>query len=87
MSDKGAGEASLREAVRLIGHRVAVSAGSFVALLALFHHVPVTTAVLRGGATYFACLLVARYGGLALAKAAAIDAAALDTTPEEEASS
>ncbi len=56
---------------------MAVAGGSFVALLSLFHHVPVTTAALRGGATWFVVLVAARIGSVALAKAAELDRAAV----------
>jgi len=71
--DKAAGEAFLASAWGSLGHRVAVTGGSFVALLSLFHHVPPSTAALRGAGTWFALLVVARLGGFALRHAFRLD--------------
>ena len=85
MADRAPDEALLREAWRSVGHRFAVLGGSFVALLSLFHHVPVSTAALRGGSTWLAVLVVARLGLVALARAAELDRAAEpDREPAEE---
>ena len=73
MVDRARGEALLREAWRSLSHRLAVAAGSFVALLSLFHHVPIPTASMRGGATYLAVLLASRLGLLALLRAMELD--------------
>ena len=62
MADKRPDEVALRQAWRPLSHRFAVATGSFVALVSLFHHVPVSTAALRGAGTYAAILLVARLG-------------------------
>jgi len=50
-----------------------VVGGSFVALLALFHHTRISTAALRGGLTYLAVLLLARLGFAALQHARMMD--------------
>ena len=60
MVDKGPDGASLRGAWRSLGQRVAVAGGSFVALLSLFHHVPASTAALRGAAAWFGVLVLTR---------------------------
>ena len=84
MSDSSAGGIQLMESWRSLGHRVAVAAGCLVGLLALLHHVPVSTASLRGGATWFGVLVLFRLGGIALERALAFDRAAAE--PEEAAS-
>ena len=81
MSDRASGEASFREAWRSFGHRIAVIGGSFVALLSLFHHVPVSTAALRGGATWLAVLIVARLGSVALERSVAFDRSTANAEP------
>ncbi len=67
------GEIPLRRTWRSFTGRLAVAGGSFVGLLSLFHHVPASTAAVRGAATYFALLVVARLGGAALGRSAALD--------------
>ena len=64
---------SLREICRSLGHRAAVVGGCLVGLMALLHHTRVSTAALRGGLTYLAVLLVARWGFAALSRAAEMD--------------
>ncbi len=73
MVDRAPGEALLRAAWRSLSHRLSVAAGSFVALLSLFHHVPIPTASMRGAATYFAVLLASRLGLFALQRAVELD--------------
>ena len=73
MVDKVADGASLRSAWRSLGQRVAVAGGAFVAFVALFHHVPPSTAALRGGVTWLALLAATRLGGWALASAHQLD--------------
>lgn len=58
---------------RPLSHRIAVVGGSFVALLSLFHHVPVMTACLRGGTAYVAVLVVSRLGLAAMQRAFELD--------------
>ena len=74
MVDRGSGEVPLVSAWRSLGRRVSVAGGSFVALLSLFHHVPVSTAALRGGGTWIALLLATRLGCFALEHALRMDA-------------
>ena len=76
--------ASLREICRSLGHRAAVVGGSLVGLLALFNHTPISTAVYRGGLTYLAVLLVARWGFAALARSMELDAAQQAARENEE---
>ncbi len=76
MSDRSSDEFRLRSAWRSTSGRFAVTAGSFVALLSLFHHIPVSIASLRGGIAYIAVLAVGRFGGFALERAVAFDRAA-----------
>ena len=83
MSDRGFGAVSVEESWRALGRRTAVAAGCFVALVSLFHHVPVSVASVRGGAAYFAVLLVAKLGWLALEKALSADAASSEEKGEE----
>jgi hypothetical protein len=66
MSDRGADGLPLRTAWTALSHRLAVAAGSFVALVALFHHVPILQTSLRGLAAWAAVRLVAKLGLLAL---------------------
>ena len=73
MVDRNLGEVALGNAWRSFGHRVAVLGGSLVALLSLFHHVPASTAALRGGAAWFAVLLLTRVGAFALRHAYRFD--------------
>lgn len=67
------GEILLRRAWRSFSGRLAVAGGSFVGLLSLFHHVPASTAAARGAATTFAMLVIAKLGGAALQRSAALD--------------
>ncbi len=69
MTDTAVDTERLRSAWRSLGHRVAVAGGCLVALVSLFHHVPLSTASLRGGAAYLAARLIARWGLLALEQA------------------
>ena len=82
MTDKRSDEVALRHTWRPLSHRFAVATGSFVALVSLFHHVPVTTASLRGAGTYMAILLVARLGLMAMQKTVEFDKT--HETAEEE---
>ena len=75
MSDRGFEEASLRLAWRPFGRRVAVAAGSLVALISLFYHVPVSVASLRGGLAFASVLVVMKLGLFALEKSLSADAA------------
>ena len=72
MSDKGSEEVSLH-ARRVLVRRIPVAAGSFVALISLVYHVPVSVAALRGAAAYLAVLLVLKLGFFALEKSLAAD--------------
>ena len=74
MADRGFDEVSLQDAWRALGRRLAVAAGSLVALVSLFHHVPISVASLRGGAAFLAVLFVSRLGRFALERTAALDA-------------
>ncbi len=85
MSDKSDGEIQLRHAWRSLSHRLAVAGGSFVALLSLFHHVPVSVAAMRGAAGYFALLIVSKLGLAALSWALQLDSRA--RAREEESNS
>ncbi len=84
MVDKGPNEASLRGAWRSLGQRIAVAGGCFVALLSLFHHVPASTAALRGGAAWLGVILLTRFSGFVLTHAYRFDAANADGKPEDE---
>jgi len=84
MTDNGYDEFSLHTAWRAIGHRVAVIGGCFVGLIALFNHVPVSTAALRGGAAWLAVQVLAWLSGLALGLAQRFDVADLDRKKGEE---
>ncbi len=74
MSDRSSGEVSLQATWRSLAHRAAVAGGCLAALISLFHHVPVSTASLRGAAAYAVVLLVARLGLYALEHALALEA-------------
>ncbi len=76
MSDRGSEEVSLRLAWRPFERRVAVAAGCLVALISLFHHVPVSVASLRGGLAFASVLAVMKLGLFALEKSLAADKAA-----------
>ena len=82
--DKAADEVSLRAAWRSLGQRIAVAGGSFVALLSLFHHVPASTAALRGGAAWLGVILLTRFSGFVLAHAYRLDTRTEDENPEEK---
>ena len=73
MADRGSEEVSIQRALRPLQGRAAVAAGSFVALLSLFHHVPVSVASLRGAAAFFVVLFVLKAGLFALEKSLAAD--------------
>ncbi len=73
MVDRATGEAALRNAWRSFAHRLAVVGGCFVALLSLFHHVPASTAALRGGVAWLAVQALARVGAVALRMAYRFD--------------
>ncbi|MCZ6597403.1 MAG: hypothetical protein O7B99_07190 [Planctomycetota bacterium] len=73
----------MEQSWRALGRRTAVFAGCLVALISLFHHVPVSVASVRGGVAYFAVLLVAKLGGFALEKALAADAASSEGEGEK----
>ncbi len=75
MADRSGGEVSLGDAWRFLSHRLAVAAGSLVALISLFHHVPVSTASMRGAAAFLAVLLLAKLGLFALERSIAFDSA------------
>jgi len=74
-TDRTLDVASLREICRSLAHRAAVVGGSLVSLLALYHHTRISTAVWRGGLTYLAVHVVARYGFAALTRSIEMDAA------------
>jgi hypothetical protein len=76
MSDRSSGEVSLQTTWRSLAHRAAVAGGCLAALISLFHHVPVSTASLRGATAYAVVLLVARLGLFALERALEFDAQA-----------
>jgi len=73
MPDKPSGEAYRASSALPLARRAAVAAGCFVGLISLFHHVPVSIAALRGGATYLAVLIVGRLGLAALERSLAAD--------------
>lgn len=84
MVDKVVDGASLRRIWTSLGQRVAAAGGAFVALYALLHHVPPSTAALRGGAAWLALLVAVRLGGWALATACRLDEEAGLTGPGAE---
>ena len=71
MTDRALDAGHLRSLWRSFAHRIAVAGGSLVALISLLHHVPLSTACLRGGAAFVAVRLVARAGLFALERALA----------------
>ncbi len=75
MTDNGCDEFSLQATWRAMGHRIAVIGGCFVGLISLFNHVPVSTAVLRAAAAWFAVQVLAWLSGLALDLALRFDQA------------
>lgn len=82
MVDRASAEVSLTSAWRSLGRRVAVTGGSLVALVSLFHHVPVSTAALRGAGAWFALLLATRLGATLLRHAVRLDHAAKEREDE-----
>ena len=82
MSDRGSGDFPLHATWRSLGHRCAVAGGCLAALVALFNHVPVSTASLRGAVAYIVMLVVAKLGLFALERAIALDARS-DSQDEE----
>jgi len=79
MVDRAGIETSLSTAWRSLGTRAAVTGGSLAALISLFHHVPVSTAALRGGAAWIALLVGTRIGALALGYAERFDEMATES--------
>ena len=75
-------ERDLRDAARALGLRLAAAGGCSVALLALWHHVPVWLASLQGAAALLALALVARLGAFALGRALELDRRARATREE-----
>ena len=73
MVDRSPDGVPLHHAWRAFAARLAVAAASFVALLSLFHHVPASTAALRGAVTFCALRLAARLALAALERAEASD--------------
>jgi hypothetical protein len=73
MVDRSPVEVPLHHAWRVFATRLAVAAASFVALLSLFHHVPASTAALRGAATFIALRIAARIALAALQRSEALD--------------
>lgn len=69
MTDRAVDPEHLRSTWRSLGCRVAVAGGCLVALVSLFHHVPVSTASLRGGVAFVALRLIARWGLFAVEQA------------------
>jgi len=82
VTDRAHDEIPLRDLCTSLGHRIAVAGGCLVALLSLLNHVRVSTAAVRGGLTFLAVLLVARWGFAALCQAHALDEA--ERNDEEE---
>jgi len=74
----------LSAAWRALAHRSAVAGGCAAAIVSLWHHVPVSTAALRGGAAWLAVLVTARLGWLALARALALEARRREREASEE---
>jgi hypothetical protein len=66
MPDRHSGKVDSVAEARPLVRRFAVASGSFVALLCLFQHVPVSAAALRGGVVYLAVLIVGKAGVAAL---------------------
>ncbi len=66
MTDRAVKTVQLRAAWHSLGHCLAVAGGSLIGLISLFHHVPVSTASLRGGALYLAIRLISKAGLAAL---------------------
>ncbi|MFT5291101.1 MAG: hypothetical protein ACI8PQ_001698 [Planctomycetota bacterium] len=64
----------LEAAWRALSHRTAVAGACAAAIVSLQNHVPLSTAALRGGATWFVVLVTARLGWFALVRALAIEA-------------
>lgn len=81
-TDRSTDGASLQEVCTSLGHRAAVIGGCLVALLALFQDSRVSTAAMRGGLTYLAVLLIAKWGFAALQRAHNLEVA--QSVNEEE---
>jgi hypothetical protein len=73
MADKPSGEAYRAASALPLVRRAAVAAACMAGLIALFNHVPVSIAALRGGATFFAVLIVGRIGLAALERSLSAD--------------
>ena len=82
MTDTPIETVQLREAWQSLGHRLAVAGGCLIGLISLFHHVPVSTASLRGAALYIAIRLIAKVGLFALERA--LDLGPGITTSQEQ---
>lgn len=65
---------ALAAAWRALAHRAAVAGGCAAAIVSLWHHVPLSTVALRGGAAWFTVLVTARLGWLALSRALTLEA-------------
>lgn len=84
MSDRSSGSISFRQAWRPLERRAAVAAGSFVALVSLVHHVPVSVASLRGAGAFAAVFVVMKVGCLALESSLASDLRAREGDESQE---
>ena len=84
MVDKAPDASALSAAWRSLGQRIAVAGGCFVALLSLFHHVPTSTAALRGGIAWIGVLALTRFSGFVLKQALRFDAMSAEEKPSEE---
>jgi hypothetical protein len=84
MADRSPAEVPLLRVWTAFSARLAVAAASFVALLSLFHHVPVSTAALRGAVTFCALRFAARLALAALQRADASDRGASVAKGAEE---
>ncbi len=69
MTDTTVETVQLREAWTGLGHRLAVAGGCLIGLISLFHHVPASTASLRGAGLYIAIRVIAKWGLIALERA------------------
>ncbi len=84
MVDKAPSEAAVRAEWRSFGSRIAVAGGCFIALVSLFHHVPASTAALRGALAWGGVLALTRFSGWVLMHALRFDAQQAGEKASEE---
>jgi hypothetical protein len=75
---------ALRDAVELVGGRVAAAGGAGLALVALLNHAPVWLACLQGAAGIVAIRVIARIGRQALTRSVQLDLEAMAAHQEKK---